>query len=187
MADEKLNTGPGSEKLPEAPGPVAADQPQAPAPEQAAAPTPQQEQAGPAQPAPGDVVVSFDKINELMGEKRQEARAQVEKEAAGKDGKEELPAAGGDKPKTPRRGRPPKEEKAGPTGKEETKPRKGCPPKEDKTAPGKAKPPKRDKVICSLKGRQGNSKREREERWENGSKWIYRKRKNSSRSALRGG
>lgn len=44
-----------------------------------------------------------------------------------------------------------------------------------------------DKVICSLKGRQGNSKREREERWENGSKWIYRKRKNSSRSALRGG
>ena len=36
------------------------------------------------------------------------------------DGKEELPAAGGDKPKTPRRGRPPKEEKAGPTGKEES-------------------------------------------------------------------
>ena len=27
MADEKLNTGPGSEKLPEAPEPVAADQP----------------------------------------------------------------------------------------------------------------------------------------------------------------
>ena len=75
MADEKLNTGPGSEKLPEAPEPVAADQPQAPAPEQ----------AGPAQPAPGDVVVSFDKINELMGEKRQAARAQVEKETAGKD------------------------------------------------------------------------------------------------------
>lgn len=29
-----------------------------------------------------------------------------------------------------------------------------------------------DRVICSLKGRQGNNKREREERWENGSKWI---------------
>ena len=56
---------------------------QAPAPDQAAAPTPKQEQAGLAQPAPGDVVVSFDKINELMGEKRQAARAQVEKEAAG--------------------------------------------------------------------------------------------------------
>ena len=63
MADEKLNTGPGEEKLPEAPAPVTADEPQAPAPEQAAAPTPQQE--GPAQPEPGDVVVSFDKINEL--------------------------------------------------------------------------------------------------------------------------
>ena len=78
MADEKLNTGPGEEKLPEAPAPVAADGPQAPSPEQAAAPTPQQE--GPAQPEPGDVVVSFDKINELMNEKRQTARAEVEKE-----------------------------------------------------------------------------------------------------------
>lgn len=61
MADEKLNTGPGEEKLPEAPAPVTVDEPQAPAPEQTAAPTPQQE--GPAQPEPGDVVVSFDKIN----------------------------------------------------------------------------------------------------------------------------
>ena len=64
MADEKLNTGPGEEKLPEAPAPVTADEPQAPAPDQVAAPTPQQD--GPAQPEPGDVVVSFDKINELM-------------------------------------------------------------------------------------------------------------------------
>ena len=79
MADEKLNTDPGEEKLPEAPAPVTADGPQAPAPEQTAAPTPQQE--GPAQPEPGDVVVSFDKINELMNEKRQTARAEVEKEA----------------------------------------------------------------------------------------------------------
>ena len=47
MADEKLNTGPGEEKLPEAPAPVTVDEPQAPAPEQTAAPTPQQE--GPAQ------------------------------------------------------------------------------------------------------------------------------------------
>ena len=78
MADEKLNTGPGEEKLPEAPAPVTVDGPQAPAPEQTAAPTPQQE--GPAKPEPGDVVVSFDKINELMNEKRQTARAEVEKE-----------------------------------------------------------------------------------------------------------
>ena len=73
MADEKLNTGPGEEKLPETPAPVTADEPQAPAPKQAAAPIPQQD--GPAQPEPGDVVVSFDKINELMNEKRQTARA----------------------------------------------------------------------------------------------------------------
>ena len=97
MADEKLNTGPGEEKLPEAPAPVTVDEPQAPAPEQTAAPTPQQE--GPAQPEPGDVVVSFDKINELMNEKRQTARAEVEKEEAAKEPEEktqEEPPAVGD-------------------------------------------------------------------------------------------
>ena len=36
MADEKLNTGPGEEKLPETPAPVTADEPQAPAPKLAA-------------------------------------------------------------------------------------------------------------------------------------------------------
>ena len=111
MADEKLNTGPGEEKLPETPAPVTADEPQAPAPKQAAAPTPQQD--GPAQPEPGDVVVSFDKINELMNEKRQTARAEVEKEEAAKEleekTQEEPPAAGDDEPKKARRGRPPKE------------------------------------------------------------------------------
>ena len=50
MADEKLNTGPGEEKLSEAPASVTVDGLQAPAPEQAAAPTPQHE--GPAQPEP---------------------------------------------------------------------------------------------------------------------------------------
>ena len=68
MADEKLNTGPGEQNTPPATGPVTEEQPQAPAPEQAAAPQP--EQSGPAQPEAGDVVVSFDKINELMAEKR---------------------------------------------------------------------------------------------------------------------
>ena len=52
MADEKLNTGPGEKKIPEAPESVKADQPQTPAPEQSA-PAPQQEQAGPAKPDPG--------------------------------------------------------------------------------------------------------------------------------------
>ena len=151
MADEKLNTGPGEEKFPEAPAPVTVDEPQAPAPEQTAAPTPQQE--GPAQPEPGDVVVSFDKINELMNEKRQTARAEVEKEEAAKEPEEktqeEPPAAGDGEPKKARRGRPPKEEKAEPAGKEAAKPRKGRPPKADKTAPDKPKPSKRDKVSRS--------------------------------------
>ena len=153
MADEKLNTGPGEEKLSEAPAPVTADGLQAPAPEQAAAPTPQQE--GPAQPEPGDVVVSFDKINELMNEKRQTARAEVEKEEAAKEPKEktqeEPPTAGDDEPKKARRGRPPKEEKAEPAGKEAAKPRKGRPPKADKAAPGEATPTKRDKLSRSGK------------------------------------
>ena len=126
MADEKLNTGPGEEKFPEAPAPVTVDEPQAPAPEQTAAPTPQQE--GPAQPEPGDVVVSFDKINELMNEKRQTARAEVEKEEAAKEPEEktqeEPPAAGDGEPKKARRGRPPKEEKAEPAGKEAAHPRR---------------------------------------------------------------
>lgn len=151
MADEKLNTGPGEEKLPEASAPVTVDGPQAPAPEQTAAPTPQQE--GPAQPEPGDVVVSFDKINELMNEKRQTARAEVEKEEAAKEPEEktqeEPPAAGDGEPKKARRGRPPKEEKAEPAGKEAAKPRKGRPPKADKAAPDKPKPSKRDKVSRS--------------------------------------
>ena len=181
MADEKLNTGPGEEKLPEAPAPVTVDEPQAPAPEQTAAPTPQQE--GPAQPEPGDVVVSFDKINELMNEKRQTARAEVEKEEAAKEPKEktqeEPPTAGDDEPKKARRGRPPKEEKPEtpqPANTEEPKKprrgrppkaekaatenqkaeksagaRKGRPPKADKAAPGEATPTKRDKLSRSGK------------------------------------
>ena len=59
MADEKLNTSPAENISPEAAEPIAT-------PEQAAASEPQQEQTGPAIPEPGDVVVSFDKINELI-------------------------------------------------------------------------------------------------------------------------
>ena len=72
MADEKLNTGPAENTSPEAAGPITT-------PEQAAASEPRQEHTGPTIPEPGDVVVSFDKINELMAEKRQNARAEVER------------------------------------------------------------------------------------------------------------
>ena len=110
MADEKLNTGPAENISPEAAEPITT-------PEQAAASEPQQEQTGPAIPEPGDVVVSFDKINELMAEKRQNARAEVEKAET-----PEMPevAVPGETPqptnteesKKLRRGRPPKAEKA---------------------------------------------------------------------------
>ena len=72
MADEKLNTGPAENTSPEAAEPITT-------PEQAVASEPRQEHTGPTIPEPGDVVVSFDKINELMAEKRQNARAEVEK------------------------------------------------------------------------------------------------------------
>ena len=58
MADEKLNTGPAENTSPEAAEPITT-------PEQAAASEPRQEHTGPTIPEPGDVVVSFDKINEL--------------------------------------------------------------------------------------------------------------------------
>lgn len=124
---------------------------------------------------PGDVVVSFDKIEELMAERRAAARAAVEQaeptapvaeaptvehsgitqpeqtadKAAGDKPKEEISEEG----KKPRRGRPPKEAKTEQTpekaeqSQDAAKPRRSRPPKADKTAPGEAQPPKpRDKV-----------------------------------------
>ena len=150
MADEKLNTGPAENISPEAAEPIAT-------PEQAAASEPQQEQTEPAIPEPGDVVVSFDKINELMAEKRQNARAEVEKaetpEAPEAVAPGETPQpANTEEPKKPRRGRPPKAEKAATENQKSEKSaeaRKGRPPKADKTAPDKPKPSKRDKVSRS--------------------------------------
>ena len=150
MADEKLNTGPAENISPEAAEPIAT-------PEQAAASEPRQEQTGPAIPEPGDVVVSFDKINELMAEKRQNARAEVEKAETPETPEAAAPGetpqpANTEEPKKPRRGRPPKEEKAATENQKSEKSagaRKGRPPKADKTAPDKPKPSKRDKVSRS--------------------------------------
>lgn len=156
MEDEKLNTGSVEAQSPEVSEPVTVEQPQAPTPEQAA-PTIQQEQPGPAMPEPSDVVVPFDKINELMAEKRQAARAEVEKnEAAEKPeaatSTEEHSPAGGEEPKKPRRGRPPKTEKPAPeNGKAEKAAgaRRGRPPKADKATTDKPQPTKRDKLSRS--------------------------------------
>lgn len=127
----------------------------------------------PAQPAPGDVVVPFEKIEELMAEQRAAARHAVEQaepltpeaptpsqpEKATEQAPEEKPqeevAA---EQKKPRRGRPPKAEKteqaAPKADKEQTaaKPRRDRPPKADKAAPDEAQPPKpRDKVSQGKK------------------------------------
>ena len=150
MADEKLNTGPAENISPEAAEPITT-------PEQAAASEPQQEQTGPAIPESGDVVVSFDKINELMAEKRQNARAEVEKAETPETPEAAAPGetpqpANTEEPKKPRRGRPPKAEKAATENQKSEKSagaRKGRPPKADKAAPDKPKPSKRDKVSRS--------------------------------------
>ena len=150
MADEKLNTGPAENISPEAAEPITT-------PEQAAASEPRQEQTGPAIPEPGDVVVSFDKINELMAEKRQNARAEVEKSEPPETPEAAAPGetpqpANTEEPKKPRRGRPPKAEKAATENQKAEKSagaRKGRPPKADKAAPDKPKPSKRDKVSRS--------------------------------------
>ena len=150
MADEKLNTGPAVNTSPEAAGPITT-------PEQAAASEPQQEQTGPAIPESDDVVVSFDKINELMAEKRQNARAEVEKAETPETPEVAAPGetpqpANTEEPKKPRRGRPPKAEKAATENQKAEKSagaRKGRPPKADKAAPDKPKPSKRDKVSRS--------------------------------------
>ena len=201
MADEKLNVSPEENPQPslfdtgpaDAPAPeTSAPEPPAPEniPEQAAVDAPAQDApAG----APGEVSVSADQIEKLMAEQRAAGRAEVEKkeppepeqpptpapedkaagekepEKKGKAAKEKTPEP--DKPKG-RRGRKPKEEKAGPGERGGTGPRRGRPAKADKAAPDRPPSQPRDKMICSLKGRQGNNKREREERWENGSKWI---------------
>ena len=76
MADEKLNTGPAENTSPKVAEPIAT-------PEQAAASEPRQEQTGPAIPEPSDVVVSFDKINELMVEKRRSRKGGNSRNAGG--------------------------------------------------------------------------------------------------------
>ena len=109
---------------------------------------------GPAQPDPGDVVISFEKIDELLKERRDAAREKVEQESppepSAEGGKEEKTKPEPEQPK-PRRGRLPKEKAV--SEDKDTKaatPRRGRPPKADKAAPDKATPPKpRDKVSRS--------------------------------------
>ena len=151
MADDKLNTGPEKAEgisPPEQSGPESS-------------PTVEHTAESPPRPAPGEVVVDFDKINELMAQKRAAAREAVEKaEASTADkGGKEAPAPTQEK-KAPAADRPPKEQ-AGPTAEKKAKaaePRTGRPSKVDKAAREEAPPSVRDKVNCTPSSRQGNKK-----------------------------
>ena len=141
-----------------------------PAPDLNTGPAAPLEQGGITPADPGDVVVSFDKIEEFMAERRAAARAAVE-QAEPTASEVEAPTversgaiqpeqtadkSAGDKPKKEiaeegkklRRGRPPKEAKTeqAPEKAEQSqdaaKPRRGRPAKADKAAPGEAQPPK---------------------------------------------
>lgn len=150
MAEEKRPLESEPQAAPEASTP---DVPGAPAPD-LSGDISQPVHDGPAQPAPGDVVISFEKIDELLKERRDAAREKVEQESppepSAEGGKEEKTKPEPEQPK-PRRGRPPKEKAV--SEDKDTKaatPRRGRPPKADKAAPDKATPPKpRDKVSRS--------------------------------------
>ena len=150
MAEEKRPLESEPQAAPEASTP---DVPGAPAPD-LSGDISQPVHDGPAQPDPGDVVISFEKIEELLKERRDAAREKVEQESppepSAEGGKEEKTKPEPEQPK-PRRGRLPKEKAV--SEDKDTKaatPRRGRPPKADKAAPDKATPPKpRDKVSRS--------------------------------------
>lgn len=152
MAEEKRPLESEPQAAPEASTP---DVPGAPAPD-LSGDISQPVHDGPAQPDPGDVVISFEKIDELLKERRDAAREKVEQESppepSAEGGKEEKTKPEPEQPK-PRRGRPPKEKAV--SEDKDTKaatPRRGRPPKADKAAPDKATPPKpRDKVSRGKK------------------------------------
>lgn len=157
MAEEKRPLESEPQAAPEASTP---DVPGAPAPD-LSGDISQPVHDGPAQPDPGDVVISFEKIDELLKERRDAAREKVEQESppepSAEGGKEEKTKPEPEQPK-PRRGRPPKEKAV--SEDKDTKaatPRRGRPPKADKAAPDKATPPKpRDKVALLTKSRSAS-------------------------------
>ena len=148
MADDKLNTGPEKAEgvsHPEQSGPETR-------------PTVEHTAESPPRPAPGEVVVDFDKINELMAQKRAAAREAVEKaEASTADkGGKEAPAPTQEK-KAPAADKPPKEQ-AGPTAEKKSKaaePRTGRPSKVDKAAREETPPSVRDKGSRGKKADKG--------------------------------
>ena len=158
--EEKKNipTVEGEAITPEAP---AADIPgtDAPSPDLTAG-APPQEQAGVTVSEPGDVVVSFDKIEELMAERRAAARDTVE-QAEPAAPEVAAPVVEQAEPPTPEAPAPGQPEKAAEQAQEEKpqeevaaeqkKPRRGRPPKAEKTEQAA---PKADKEQTAAKPRR---------------------------------
>ena len=151
MADDKLKTSPespgqdrpGDTPVEDAPSMQEPPAPETAAPKKAAEHTePEQSvipgmgEDAPARTAPGEVVVDFDKINELMSQRRasaQDAVSKAEAPSVEADGQEKAPK---------RRGRPPKQQE-GPTAEKTakaTEPRTGRPSKVDKAARDEPRP-----------------------------------------------
>ena len=166
MADDKLKTSPespGQDRPGDTPVEDAPSMQKPPAPE-AAAPKKAEEHTepeqsvipgmgedAPARTAPGEVVVDFDKINELMSQRRasaQDAVSKAEAPSVEADGQEKAPK---------RRGRPPKQQE-GPTAEKTakaTEPRTGRPSKVDKAARDEPPSPPMDKVSRGKKANKG--------------------------------
>ena len=159
--EEKKNipTVEGEAITPEAP---AADIPgtDAPSPDLTAG-APSQEQAGVTVSEPGDVVVSFDKIEELMAERRAAARDTVE-QAEPAAPEVAAPVVEQAEPPTPEAPAPGQPEKAAEQAQEEKpqeevaaeqkKPRRGRPPKAEKAEQAA---PEADKEQTAAKPRRG--------------------------------
>lgn len=138
MADEKLGIGSDENNPPEisvAPGTNDT-------PTQGQSVIPGMENEPIPRPASSEVVVDFEKINELMAQRKLAAQAVSEK--AG-----DQPAVEDSRSK--RRGRPPKDQAGVSAEKKEkaAEPRTGRPSKVDKAAREEAPPSVLDKVVCS--------------------------------------
>lgn len=144
MSDEKLVIGSEENNPPEISVPPETNDP----PTQGQAVIPGMENEPVPQSASGEVIVDFEKINELMAQRKSAAQAVGEK--AGNQ-----PAVEDSTSK--RRGRPPKEQAAVSAGKKEkaAEPRTGCPSKVDKAAREEAPPAVRDKVSRGKKADKG--------------------------------
>lgn len=144
MTDDKFRKGPEENKPSEVAIPPGTDDP----PTQGQAVIPGMENEPIPQPASSEVIVDFEKINELMAQ-RKSAAQEVGEKASNQPATEDSTSK--------RRGRPPKEQAGVSAGKKEkaAEHRTGRPSKADKVAREEAPPSVRDKVSRGKKADKG--------------------------------